>query len=283
MGQRIGSGSFERPNREQSKEDLRNRFFKAVNRYAGRVLIELYDEPFRLYLEAGLGFNADAFTDDLEADERARKIAQGWNRHLWNRPKWHDKFEAGPITYNARKEAFRRGLFEWSRRNKLDAAWCREYAFETLDHWSYSQPDREQLRFHPHVKMVTFFPMGGGAKGLRRKFTFEHVVIHPQIKPLEETEAEMREAFDRQVIALIQDLKRRAKASNYAETPKIYKSKYRKDYYRWLVEWAINDKPIKTIAEETKDRNGGGGPDNKTVRDAVNSLAKDLELPIAPA
>lgn len=283
MGQRIGSGSFERPNREQSKEDLRNRFFEAVNSYAERVLIELYDEPFRLYLEAGLGFNADAFTDDLEADERARKIAKGWNRHLWNRPKWHDKFEAGPIAYNARKEAFRRGLFEWSRRNKLDAAWCREYAFETLDHWSYSQPEPKQLRFRPQLKMVTFFPMGGGAKGLRRKFTFEHLVIHPQIKPLEETEAEMREAFDLQVTALIRDLKRRAKARNYAETPKTYKSKYREDYYRWLVEWAINDKPIKTIAEETKDRNGDGGPDNKTVRDAVNSLAKDLELPISPA
>lgn len=283
MGQRIGSGSFERPNREQSKEDLRNHFFEAVNRYARRVPVELYDGPFRLYLEAGLGFNADAFTDELEAGERARKISQGWNRHLWNHPKWHDKFEAGPIAYDARKDAFRRDLFEWSRRNKLDAAWCREFAFETLDYWSYSQPDREQLRFRPHVKAVTFFPMGGGAKGLRRKFTFEHVVIHPQIKPLEETEAEMREAFDRQVAALILDLKKRAKACNYAETPKTYKSKYRKDYYRWLVEWAINGKPIKTIADETKDRNGNGGPDNKTIRDAVNRLAEDLELPISKA
>jgi hypothetical protein len=289
MGQRIGSGSFERPNREQSKEDLRNRFFDAVNRYARHVLYELFDEPFRLYLEAGLGYNTDAFTGELDADERARKIAHGWNRHLWNHPEWQAKFEAGPISYDARKEDFRQSLFEWSRRNKLDAAWCREYAFETLDYWSYSQPDREQLLFCPHVKAVTFFPMGGGAKGLRRKFTFEHVVIHPQIKPLEETEAEMREAFDRQVTALILDLKKRAKASNYAETPKTYKSKYRKDYYRWLVEWAINGKPIQVIANESKDpkdkgeRSDKGGPDNKTVRDAVNRLAEDIELPISQA
>jgi hypothetical protein len=85
------------------------------------------------------------------------------------------------------------------------------------------------------------------------------------------------------------DLKKRAKASNYAETPKTYKSKYRKDYYRWLVEWAINGKPIQVIANESKDpkdkgeRSDKGGPDNKTVRDAVNRLAEDIELPISQA
>lgn len=282
MGQRIGYGSFGRPNREQYKEDLRNRFLEAINRnrQARRILLDLYDEPFRLYLDASLGFNVDAYTNDLDADKRARKSARGWTKHLWSRPEWQRTFEGGPIAYNDSKEAFRQSLLEWSRHSHLDATWCRECAYNTLDHWSYSRPDRERLRFQPLIKAVRFFSMGGGAKGLQRRFTFDCAVVHPQLKSLEETEAEVREAFDRQLNSLLMDLKRRAKASGCEPTPETYESKYRRDYYHWLVERAINGKPIKTIAEETRDRDGNGGPDNKTVRDGVNRLAEDLELPL---
>lgn len=282
MGQGIGYGSFGRPNREQFKEDLRNRFLEAVNRnrQARRVLQDLYGEPFKLYLEAGLGVKLDDSGDHLDADQQARKNWRAWNRHLWSRANWQDKFECGLITYNSRKEALRKCLFEWSRRSYLDAAWCRECAYNTLDHWAYSRPDRERLQFQPLVKAVNFFSMGGGAKGLRRRFIFEYVIVHPQIKFLDETEAEIREAFDHELKAAFNDLKRRAKASGCEPTPQTYESKYRKHYYRWLVERAINKKPIKTIAEETKDRDGSGGPDYKTVRDAVNLLAEDIELPL---
>jgi hypothetical protein len=284
MGERIGYGSYGRPNREQYKEYLRNRFLEAINenRDAKRVLEDLHGEPFRLYLEAGLGFNMDGCTDSLDDDERARESAREWTRHLWNHPEWQDKFESGPIAYDARKESFRQSLFQWSRRSHLDAAWCRECAYNTLDFWTYFQPDRKKLEFRLLAKAVTFFPMGGDAKGSSRRFTFDYMVMHPQLKFLEEMEAEIRDAFDRQLNALFRDLKRRAKAGGYELTPKTYKSKYRKYYYRWLVERAINGKPIKTIAEETKDSNGDGGPDNKTVRDGVNRLAKDIELPFQP-
>jgi hypothetical protein len=282
VGDRIGYGSYERPNHEQYKEYLRNRFLEAINenRDARRVLEDLHDEPFRLYLEAGLGYKVGGCTDSLDHDKQARKSARGWTQHLWNHPKWKDKFEAGPIAYDSHKESFRQSLFDWSRRSHLDAAWCRECAYNTLDLWAYSQPDREQLKFRPLVKTINFFPMGGDAKGLSRRFTFDYMVIHPQLKFLEETEAEIREAFDRQLNALLMDLKRRAKASGYVQTPETYKSKYREYYYGWLVEWAINGKPIKRIAEETIDKHADGGPDNKTVRDAVKRLAEDIELPL---
>jgi hypothetical protein len=60
MARRVGYGSYERRNREQSKEVQYNRLLGAVNKHAKHVLEDLNGEPFRLYLEARLGFNINA-------------------------------------------------------------------------------------------------------------------------------------------------------------------------------------------------------------------------------
>jgi hypothetical protein len=242
MGQRVGSGGYERANREQSKEDLRNRFFEAVNSYARRVLDELHDEPFSLYIEAGLGFNADAYTDDLEG---ARKRARGWNKHQWSRARWQDRFENGSITYNARKEAFRKSLFKWSRRNRLDATWCREAAYNTLVIWAYSQPEREHLRLQPLVKMISLFQTARPEKwfGLR-----ELIHLHPQFHTLEAIEAELQS----RVRAYVDDLKARAEAKGFVATPEEYQTKKHDSQarFRWLVERVVNNKSYQTIIDE---------------------------------
>jgi hypothetical protein len=273
MGQRVGSGGYERANREQSKEDLRDRFFEAINSYARHVLNELHGEPFSLYIEAGLGFNADAYADDLKG---ARKRAREWTRHQWNRARWQDRFENGPITYNARKETFRQSLFEWSRHNRLDAAWCREAAYNTLDIWDYSQPEREQLRLQPLVKMISLFQTARPEKwfGLT-----ELIHLHPQFHTLEAIEAELQ----RRVRAYIDDLNARAEAKGFVPTPEEYQTKKHDSNarFRWLVERVVNNKSYQTILNEL-------GPEYKhgleysTLRKTVIRLAEDIELPLPP-
>lgn len=270
MGQRVGSGGYERANREQSKEDLRNRFFEAVNSYARRVLDELHDEPFSLYIEAGLGFNADAYTDDLEG---ARKRARGWTRHQWSRARWQDRFENGPIA-NARKEAFRKSLFEWSRRNRLDAVWCCEAAYNTLDIWAYSQPEKQQLRFEPLVKMITRFQTGRPEKwfGLT-----ELIHLHPQLYPLETIEYELQ----RRVRAYVDDLKAHAEAKGFVPTPEEYQTKKHDSQarFRWLVERVVNNKSYKTILDKLGPEYEHG-LDYSTIRKRVIGLAEYIELPL---
>jgi hypothetical protein len=283
MVKRIGGGSYERPNRKQSKSDLRNRFFDAVNRHASHVLEDLHGEPFRLYIEASLGFNSDTSekdTDNLNAEGLANKRAQDWTKHFWNRPEWRRKFENGSINYDSRKEAFRQSLFEWSRRNHLDAAWCRECAYETLDNWSYFRSNREQPQFQPLKKMMIFFPIGGEAKGLRRRFTFDYEMVHPQIKAWENTEAELRDAFERQLNALSSDLKSRAKAHGYVLTPEEYQTRKHnsEDRFRWLVERVVNEKTLNQILDEL-DPKRKDSLDHSTVRKTIKALAETIGLP----
>lgn len=270
MGQRIGFGGYERSNREQSKLDLRNRFFEAINEYARHVLNDLHGEPFRLYIKAGLGFNVDAYTGGHEG---AKKKAQGWTKHQWNHPKW-DKFENGPIGYNARKETFRKSLFEWARRNRLDTAWCREGAYNTLDIWAYSQPEQEQLRFQPLVKMVSLYQTGRPEKwfGLT-----ELIHLHPQHHPLEAIEAELQ----RRVRAYMDDLKARAESKGFVPTPEEYQTKKHDSQarFRWLVEHVVNDKPYQTILDELGPKYEHG-LEYSTLRKTVIKLAEDIELPL---
>lgn len=276
MGQYIGYGSYERANREQSKEDLRNRFLKAVNNYARHVLDDLYGEPFRLYLEAGLGFNEDVYSDDLDSYERAIKRESGWTRHLCNRPEWPRKFERGPIAYNIRKESFRQSLFEWSRRNGLDADWCRESAYNTLDIWAYSRPDSEHSRFQPLVKVITFFQIGRPEKWFELP---EGIYLHPQLYPLEAIEAELQ----RRVRAYINDVKVRLEANKFVPTPEEYKTKKHdsKLRFRWLVERVIYHKPYQTILDELGPEYEHG-LEYSTLRKTIVNLAKYIGLPLPP-
>lgn len=270
MGQRIGSGGYERANREQSKADLRNRFFEAIDSYARHVLNELHGEPFSLYIEAGLRFNADAYTDDLEG---ARKRARGWTRHQWSRARWQDRFENGPIT-NVRKEAFRQSLFEWSRRNRLDAVWCREAAYNTLDIWAYSQPEREQLQLQPLVKMMSLFQTARPEKWFG---STELIYLHPQLYPLDEIESELQ----RRLRAYMDDLKARAEAKGFVTTPEEYQTKKHDSQarFRWLVERVVNNKSYQTILDELGPTHEHG-LEYSTVRKTVIGLAEYIELPL---
>jgi len=270
MGKHIGYGSFERPNREQSKEELCNRFFEAINTYARHVLDDLHDEPFSRYIKAGLGFNADAYIDELEG---AKKRARGWTRHQWNRPTWN-KFENGPIVYNACQEAFRQSLFEWSRRNRLDTAWCREGAYNTLDIWVASNPEPEQLEFQPLIKMVSLFQTGRPEKwfGLA-----ELIHLHPQLHSLEGIEVELQ----RRVRAYMDDLKARAESKGFVPTPEEYQTKKHDSQarFRWLVERVVNNKSFQTILEELGPEYEHG-LEYSTLRKTVIRLAEDIELPL---
>jgi hypothetical protein len=260
MGGRIGYGSYERSDREQSKEDLRNRVLDAVGKYAKHVLADLYDEPFKLYLETNLCFKAE------EVNQRSK--------HIWRRPDWKRKFEGRPITYSSHLEAFRQSLFEWSRRNNLNAAWCRECAYETLDYWSYSNPINQRLQFQPLIKMRTLFKTGQDT----RRFTLDCKVVHPQLKSLEETEAELRKAFERKLKTYLNDFKSCAKMQGYVPTPEKYKSKYGKEHFRWLVERVVNEKSFQKIITELSIKYKDG-LDHSTISKPVIALAKIIELP----
>jgi len=279
MGNRAGYGSYEPPNREQSKEDLRNRFLEAVSKHARHVLEDLSGEPLKLYLRAGIGFKVETHKNKpvkTDAHESGRREAKESSRRSWSRPEWQRNFENSSLAYKPRKEEFRQSLFEWSRRNHLDAAWCRECAYETLDNWSYSLPVSEDLHFQPLVKMHKLFSSGRKVD----RFIFEYAVPHPQLRPLEEIEEALRKKFERQLKIFLRQYDTRAKEQGFVPTPKEYKSKYSENRFRWLVEWVINGKSFQTIIEENND--GTGGPDYSTVRKTLIELAKAIELPHPP-
>ena len=215
MARRVGYGSYERRNREQSKEVQYNRLLGAVNKHAKHVLEDLNGEPFRLYLEAGLGFNA--WGRDSLTDEEARKLARERLRHTFNHPTWQRNFEGVPAA-NKRKEAFRQSLIGWSRRTHLDSAWCREAAYETLNDWSFFHPTLDELKFRPFAKAFVYFPTGRPEKWFSPP---QGLFLHPQLYTLEEIEAELH----RQVNRYIRDLKARAKAKDFVLTPEEYKTK----------------------------------------------------------
>jgi len=278
MGQRLGYGSYERQNGEQSKEDLRNRFFAAITEHAKHVLKNLYDESFKLYLDAGLGFKVDAnkvMLEGLNPNEQARKLAREWNRHRWNRPQWQRHFETGPITYDKRKEKFRQSLFEWSRRFNLNAAWCREYAYETLDHWSHAHPDHEHLSFELHLVARTVFAVKRDVEW----FVFKRRVQHPQLLPIETIKARLREAFECDLRQYFTQLEAIAENQGYVPTPEIYEAHKSKleDRLRWLVERIIYNKTYKAITDELGIK-GNDYLDESYIRQTITSLAKRIGL-----
>jgi hypothetical protein len=270
MGQRIGYGSYERKNGEQSKEDLRNRFFAAISKHAKHVLNDLYDEPFKLYLQAGLGFNVDAYKEGVEVlnpDERAKKLARAWTKHRWNHPVWQHHFESRPITYDKRKEKFRQSLNEWSRRYNLDAAWCREYAYETLDHWSHYRPNRKNLSFQLHVVSRSVF----SRKHDTEWFVFKRRVPHPQFVPIEIAKVELRETFERQLKEFFSRLEAAAKEmQDYMPTKEAYETRKSTLNERlcWLVEHIVYGKSYQTIINDLSTEYEDG-LDYSTVRKTI--------------
>jgi hypothetical protein len=280
MGNRAGYGSYEPSNREQSKEDLRNRFLAAVSKHARHVLEDLSDEPLKLYLRAGLGFNISTYRNnpqESETQERGRREARESSRRDWNRPEWQRHYEHSSLAYNSRKAEFRQSLFEWSRRNHLDAAWCRECAYETLDDWSYSLPAHGHLRFQSLTQMHKLFSTGRKVE----RFTFECSVMHPQLTTSEKIEEEIRKKFERQLKTFLKQYDARAKEQGYVPTPEEYKSKYSKDRFRWLVEWVVNEKSFQAIIGNNN--NSSGGPDYSTVRKTLIQLANAIDLPYPSA
>lgn len=176
---RVWNAKFEKAVGKESLPSVqmaRNYFLKAVAERAPEVLQDLSREPFRRFRATNLFYEADANRAEetrihnliLEEiaensseklfDEHYRLTARrlAWTRY--ERPTWKHiekpykspfaTFYLKPTRRDTRIKRFAQSLFAWSFKHNLNAFWCREIAFETLNHWCSLPKDAAKTNWY---------------------------------------------------------------------------------------------------------------------------------------
>lgn len=119
--------SYEPPSREWSKTQLRELFLLAVNDHAPHVLIELGEEPFRLFLEAGLHGTTPLPWSGMEGLRLYKWL--GSELPKTESPMWKR------LQHIESSKAFCEALLEWAAKYNLAASWVLERGMWTLLRW----------------------------------------------------------------------------------------------------------------------------------------------------
>jgi hypothetical protein len=149
---RFGTGQLEKPDEygnSDSLTHLRTQFLQIAGELKPEILQDLETELFPLYCKIPLiCYNAKkrgrkrTFADDLQR----RYFVTNWAKQY--RPMWYQLEQSEPDwrsdypSPKSRPEAieamlkFMTLMFNWSKTHNLNASWCRNHAYETLDLWS---------------------------------------------------------------------------------------------------------------------------------------------------
>jgi hypothetical protein len=142
---RLGNGEYESviEGREPpSVHHARDVFLMTLSGMLPEVLRDLERNSLEYYRKSGLHFDDAAHRERLKhlnQYDRIREMTRLQQHHRWSSPEWRN-FEEEEITYDQSLSALQKSIFQWSRKWRLDASWCRERAFHTLDYWC-SYPD----------------------------------------------------------------------------------------------------------------------------------------------
>lgn len=128
--------AFERPDETASVHEARERFFQAVNRVEPRVSNDLMGEPLALY--------RPIYRERIARHSTERWLGWGFAM-LWGwLPGWNH-FEYATDAHDPPSHVqLRELLLKWSKRWRLQDAWCLESAVETLAMMSASDDDPPQ-------------------------------------------------------------------------------------------------------------------------------------------
>jgi hypothetical protein len=167
-----------------------------------------------------------------------------------------------------RVEELQNRLDTWIAGNWLTGIWCREYAVDTLTHWTYNRLAREPDWCFDSVS---------------------HAVILRKSEPLTlsirrwdakgEPWAAYKRRVDERFLAIMhQHRAQEKKAAKDAKKQTATESRTQ-HHFGWLVDFQVNRRTMLSIAESSGGRNS---TDHSTVREAIKSLASFLDLPLRP-
>jgi hypothetical protein len=268
---KLGKGELEhilKDGSSLSMQDARDYFLFAVKKVAPDVLDDLAGEPFTLYKAAGLAFDRESFQQDiahLEPFDQIRESTRRDQNHVWDHPDWYG-FEDHEIDYDSNLAALQKSIFDWSERHNLDANWCRERAFETLDSWYQSSGSRENRTWRTYNSMQTIVPDRNGLH-----FQFSIKSVYPASSFRKQEKERITEHFERELKAFLDGRERRA-IENGMKRPK---QKHDGSHFEWFAFYQVK---LWTGIKIQKHFN----KEKATVDEAIKSVRNLLTAPNDP-
>jgi len=270
---KLGKGEFEHVDEDGSTlslNDARDYFLIAVNEVAPEVLDALANEPFKHYKAAGLAFDREAYNKEIEQLEffdQVRAMIRAQSQHSLNRPDWPGHYETQEIAYDEKIAAMQKSIFDWSRKHNLDANWCRERAFETLDYW-HKHPDFGEHRiWQEYCSMQTIVPDRNGLN-----FQLSIRSLYPSLSFRREEKERITAHFERELDLFLDSRER------LAEENGMIRPKHRPVKSNFL--WCAHNQ-VKALSHVTIARNVN--QTREAVRDGVNRVRVLLACPTDPA
>jgi hypothetical protein len=320
---RFGLGEYENIGEDgvgNSRQDLRSLFLHTASKAKSELASELED-LLGLYCQIPLF----CYT----ADKKRRNTRGGGKRYSWSshcRPKWgyiedawqehmkrgtthfklkfddyydvHDRngtwwsaFNMPPHT-DPNIEQFILTLFNWSNKYGLNATWCRQFAYETLDLWSQSERYRKARIWWYTTAHVSSSRLGKSNRKsvmlLRpfepwpQEFVFKWTTLYP-VQGFRGTEKKLISAkFDKELDTFLNRCEQQAQDANLVRSVR----KNTREHLQWLVDFQVRRMGYNEIRGTGKSRKTSpnspqsSGDETKTVRQAINQLAKLIELPL---
>jgi hypothetical protein len=282
---RLGNGEYESAIEGRdppSAHHARDVFLMTLSEMLPEVLRDLERSSLEYYRKSGLHFDDAAHQERLKhlnQYDRIREMTRLQQHHRWSSPEWNN-FEEEEITYDQNLSALQKSIFQWSRKWRLDASWCRERAFHTLDYWC-SYPDshkRLAWNYEPVWETVVAF-----RQGEHPRFRFEYKTLYPREGHRSRLEQRITEAFRRELKAFLDSREQIAKEAGMKPVPK----KREKSHFEWLICFQVKGMSPKEILAHYEPHvyegaigRGSLSEYTKRIRKAVNEVSRLIGLPL---
>lgn len=280
-------GEYEHPDNEWLSEVARDIFLSHVKKLKPEVLTDLCGEPLQLYQASWLQFPKYSYIQwpDSSTHQETKDVQEVWAEHYRELPLW-GVIEANAISDNGAIGRLRESLFSWSEKHNLNAAWCRERAYLTLEQWS-AYPDMAGEEWCPFPVLREGLSDSGMPPGFDWSITTEKSVryldwiteqAHIKLKTdplLSIVESSHQESFVRQVREEAKKrcdaLRERAESSGFRKVnwPEIGK------HALWAAKRQVLGKTLNKIVKEER----RGKPSEVAVSKAVRAFLSRVGLP----
>ncbi|MDQ3754018.1 MAG: hypothetical protein M3371_04730 [Acidobacteriota bacterium] len=208
-------------------------FLNLIAREARHVLDALAGKPFEYYKAAGLAFDrtkCDRETDNLSSFDKIRVEARAEGLHRFNHPSWRNDIETADLAYDENLRRLKESIVAWSKTKHLDAVWCREVAYETLDRWHMHPTCYEARIWKQPLTMAEFVCYRG-----KPVFSFHKETTYPRFTFRAEERKRILEACAKELDAFLDECDRVAEKHG----AKKIQTKRGYDHFRWFLYYQV--------------------------------------------
>jgi hypothetical protein len=277
-----GGAEYERVSRDgerASLKEMRSCFLQTVCDLVPEVTDELEKEVLPLYLQIHSLCCVQAISESsiLSRSYRANNRPISWN----SIEDQLNKKVGGPwsVDKDGKITAFGQKMMDWSYSHNLDAFWCRQSAYETLDLWCYEEDSRKSRFWYWEYGREIDLKF---LRILSPKFVFEYTTLYPQSGLRGEVEEKIREDFEKKLKSFLDGCESAAEFQGLKATP----VKLDLIHFDWLVLRQVRKPPMtcKQIFERYQDQVKFEGLRHVTTVRAVEKAVKELadELGLTP-